>query len=98
MDMQVRYNVRMKVKQIAAVVLVLYAAIFLAVAFHDHFKESGRTHCSVCQISRTPVHATAAITFAAFLITVAGPTQPVVLSVAQTPLVSVISDRAPPTV
>lgn len=86
----------MKAKRIAALVLILYAAIFVAVAFHDHFKEPARTHCSICEVSRAPAHAPAITTFAALVLTVQGTCQQVVQIEPQTLLTSATSERAPP--
>ena len=87
----------MKRKRIAALVLFLYAAIFVAVAFHDHFKEPARAHCSICEVSRAPAHAPAITTFAALVLTVQGTCQQVVYTIPRLLLASVTSERAPPT-
>jgi hypothetical protein len=46
----------MKLKQIAAFVLILYAAITLGFVFHDHLKEQPGNHCNICQILHAPAH------------------------------------------
>jgi len=85
----------MKVKRIAAFVLILYAAIFVALAFHNHLTEHPGKHCNACQTVHTPGHAPAITTYSPLLITQAI-LQTEAQVTARTLLVSSNSERAPP--
>ena len=58
----------MKLKQIAAFVLILYAAITVAFAFHDHVKEQPGNHCNICQILHAPAHTPTITSFTPILV------------------------------
>jgi len=88
----------MKVKQIAALVLILYAAITVAFVFHDHFKEHHPgNHCNLCQILHAPAH-TPALTSHTPILMAEGTYVPNTQVRATDLLIFATSERAPPTV
>jgi len=87
----------MRIKRIAACVLILYAAIFVALAFHNHFTEPARKHCNACQIMHAPGFTPAVTTYTPLLI-VQGTLSFDVDTALGTLLVLSSTERAPPTV
>jgi hypothetical protein len=86
----------MKIKQIAAFVLILYAAITVAFLFHDHLKEQPGNHCNICQILHAPAHTPVLTSHTPVL--VAKGTYVPTLQVSTTKLlIFSSSERAPPT-
>jgi hypothetical protein len=86
----------MKAKQIAAFVLILYAAITLGFVFHDHLKEQPGNHCNICQILHAPAHTPALTSFIPVLVANENYV-PTVQVTANELLTFYSSDRAPPT-
>jgi hypothetical protein len=86
----------MKVKQIAAFVLILYAAITVAFLFHDHLKEQPGNHCNICQILHAPAH-TPALTGHTPVLVANGTFVPTLQVSANPLLIFPSSERAPPT-
>jgi Protein of unknown function (DUF2946) len=86
----------MKLKQIAALVLILYAAITVAFIFHDHFKEHPGNHCNICQILHAPAHTPALTSFTPVLVT-EGTYVPTPQVSANELLIFARPERAPPT-
>jgi hypothetical protein len=86
----------MKMKRIAALVLILYAAITVAFVFHDHLKEHPGNHCNICQILHAPAHTPAITTCTPVLVT-EGTYVPSVKISTNELLIFSTSERAPPT-
>ncbi|MCI0611927.1 hypothetical protein L0244_02950 [bacterium] len=86
----------MKLKRIAAFVLILYAAITVAFVFHDHLKEQPGNHCNICQILHAPAH-TPALTSHTPVLAANGTFVPTLQVSANQLLIFPCSERAPPT-
>jgi hypothetical protein len=86
----------MKVKQIAAVVLILYAAITVAFVFHDHLKEQPGNHCNICQVLHAPAHTPVLTSYTPVLVA-KGTYVPILKVSTNELLIFHTSERAPPT-
>ena len=87
----------MKVRRIAAFLLVVYVAICISFLLHIHLTERSGEHCSICQVLDAPGDP---LTSAAHdpLLTLQESCVPVVQIAACSELASIESERAPPSI
>jgi hypothetical protein len=85
----------MKVRRIAAFLLIVYAAICLSFLFHTHSTEQPGSHCSICQVLQAPGYPLAIAAHAPLFI-VQESCSPVVHLIAGSQWISPESERAPP--
>lgn len=87
----------MNSKRIAALILVFYAAIFLAVTFHNHLNEHQGNQCNICQILHAP-GVTPSLNDCSHDQNVQGNSIHIFQFVRRTLLISPKSQRAPPAI
>jgi hypothetical protein len=87
----------MKVRRIAAFLLLVYVAICVSFILHIHLREPAVGHCKVCQFFDTPGAAVSSITYAP-LFSLQELCRSVVRIAAQSEWASPASERAPPRV
>jgi hypothetical protein len=85
----------MKIRRIAAFLLVLYVAICVSLVLHIHLTEQPGGHCSICQFLDTPGAPLSSITYAP-LFSLEEFWRPVVQAAAHSEWSSVESERSPP--